>query len=234
LNLIAAALRRFPYGGHMRLAMHLAPLVCILAGIGAAAILKWFKTRKETSGEPLTWPVLAAIVVLLMLAVLSTARDFWLPGKEQQEIRKRDFAAWFWGSMERDHEVVSISADLKRTFPPPGVSWQNCVSPPFLCNQRIYSPRHARGQGHDFRRVSRRHPLACVQYWSHMTPYDQTAFDHWLDEMKQRYDLVATQRYPLLQDNDDDLVPEPPDRVEVYEFAPRCNSDISGSRTAAP
>ena len=47
-----------------------------------------------------------AIVALLMLAVLSTARDFCLPGKEQQEIRKRDFAAWFWGSMERDHEVV--------------------------------------------------------------------------------------------------------------------------------
>ena len=37
LNLIAAAMRRFPYGGHMRLAMHLVPLVCILAGIGAAA-----------------------------------------------------------------------------------------------------------------------------------------------------------------------------------------------------
>ena len=36
LNLIAAAMRRFPYGGHMRLAMHLVPLVCILAAIGAA------------------------------------------------------------------------------------------------------------------------------------------------------------------------------------------------------
>ena len=32
LNLIAAAMRRFPYGGHMRLAMYLAPLVSILAG----------------------------------------------------------------------------------------------------------------------------------------------------------------------------------------------------------
>ncbi len=29
LNLLAAAMRRFPYGGHMRLAMHLVPLVCI-------------------------------------------------------------------------------------------------------------------------------------------------------------------------------------------------------------
>ena len=115
----------------------------------------------------------------------------------------------------------AISTDLKRIFPPPGVAWENCVSPQFLCNQRIYSPRQARGQSYDFSRVSRQRPLACVQYWSHLTPYDQAAFDRWLDEMKQRYDLIATQHYPMLQDNDDDRVPEPPDRVEVYEFVPR-------------
>ena len=46
LNLIAAAMRRFPYGGHMRLAMHLAPLVSILAAIGATAVFKWFSPGK--------------------------------------------------------------------------------------------------------------------------------------------------------------------------------------------
>ncbi len=39
--------------------------------------------------------------------------------------------------------------------------------------------------------------------------------------MKQRYDLIATQRYPMLQDNDDDRAPEPPDHFDVYEFVPR-------------
>ena len=113
----------------MRLAMHPVPLVSILAGIGAAAVFKWLSrtviaafpgrragTKRIPPGEPLTWPAAAAIAVLLMLAVLSVARDFRLPGKEQQEIRKRDFAVWFWGSMERDHEVVSVSSDLKRIF----------------------------------------------------------------------------------------------------------------------
>jgi hypothetical protein len=230
LNLIAAAMRRFPYGGHMRLAMHLTPLVCLLAGIGAAAVLQWIGRTRFTSraplaetirGEPGPWPLTIANFVLLALAVLSTARDFCLPGKEQQEIRKRDFAAWFWGSMERDHEVVSVSADLKKAFPPAGASWQNCVSPQFLCNARIYSPRQSRGQGPDFGRVSCQRPLACVQYWSHQTPYNQVAFDQWLNEMKLHYDWIGTQRYPILQDNDDDRVPEPPDRVEVYEFVPK-------------
>ncbi len=259
LNLIAAAMRRFPYGGHMRLAMHLTPLVAILAAIGATAVFKWLATKKETNlavlskggtslslrrawfrgfhalrklrdvpprakeslGEPLTWPVVAAIFALLMLAVLSVARDFYSPGKEQQEIRKRDFAVWFWGTMERDHEVVCLATDLKRVFSPPDTEWENCLAPQFFCNQRIYSPRLARGEAHDLSRVSRQRPLACVQYWSHMAPYDQAAFDRWLDGMKQRYELIATERYPMLQDNDDDRVPEPPDRVEVYEFVPR-------------
>ena len=34
-------------------------------------------------------------------------------------------------------------------------------------------------------------------------------------------DLIATQYYPILTDNDNDPVPEPPYRVEVYEFAPK-------------
>ena len=238
LNLLAAAMRRFPYGGHMRLAMHLMPLVCILIGIGATALIKWLsrdcatpQTAEDSRGHSLTAPVAAAVIVLLTLAVLSVARDFCAPGKEQQEIRKRDFAVWFWGSMEREHEVVSISTDLKQNFPPPGCTWENCVSPQFFCNARIYSPRQARRQGYDLSRVSRQRPLACVQYWTHMAPYDRAAFDCWLDGMKQRYDLIAAQRYPMLQDNDDDAVPEPPDRVEVYEFVPK-DKTRSASSTA--
>ena len=220
LNLLAAALRQFPYGGHMRLAMHLAPLVCILAAIGAAAVFKRLPAD-DSAGRRLTWPLAAAIVVLLLLAALSMARDFYTPGKEQQEIRKRAFAVWFWGTMERDHEVVCLATDLKQIFPPPDTEWETCVSPQFFCNQRIYSPRLARGQACDLSRVSRQRPLACVQYWSHMAPYDEAAFDDWLRSMKQRYDLIATQRYPMLQDNDDDRLPEPADHVDVYEFVPR-------------
>ena len=230
LNLAAAALRRYPYGGHMRLTLHVVPLVCLLAGIGAAVIFRWLGRNRSAPqprpvekrrNETLTRPATAALIALLMLAVLSTARDFVLPGKEQQDIRKRDFARWFWGSMERNHEVVSISADLKRTFPPAGATWQNCISPQLVCNEWIYSPRRARGQGYDLDRVSHQRPLVCLQYWSHLTPYDQAAFAGWLDEMQQRYKLISTQRYPILQDNDYSRAPEPADRIDVYEFVPR-------------
>src|SRR5439155_9489699 len=38
LTLFAAALHRYPYGGSARVAQHLAPAICLLAGSGLAAI----------------------------------------------------------------------------------------------------------------------------------------------------------------------------------------------------
>ena len=157
-----------------------------------------------------------------MLAVVSMARDFCLPGKEQQEIRKRDFAVWFWGSMERDHEVVCDQhrpeADLSAAGRALGkIASRRSFSATSGSTRRGW-PAARPATSAAYRGSGR---WRCVQYWSHLTPYDQAAFDRWLDEQKQRYDLIATQRYPMLQDNDDDRVPEPPDRVEVYEFVPR-------------
>jgi hypothetical protein len=39
LNLVAAGLRRYPYGGCCRLSQHLAPAICLLAGLGLARFL---------------------------------------------------------------------------------------------------------------------------------------------------------------------------------------------------
>jgi hypothetical protein len=144
-----------------------------------------------------------------------------LPGKEQQVIRKRDFAVWFWNSIERDHEVACLAGGLPRGLPPLSTLGQGRAAPQFLCNERIYSPRRTHGKSCDLDRVARQRPLACVQYCSHLVPYNSSIFQHWLNDMRQRYDLVATSRYPLLQDNDNDRQPEPADHVEVYEFVPR-------------
>jgi hypothetical protein len=237
LNLLAAALRLYPYGGHMRLSMHVVPIVSLLAGIGAATMLAWFDRgkfvgwgsksvadRSDGLGGPyckLSRPFVLTVALLLALAVAIAARDIYLPGKEQQDIRKRDFAAWFWNSIERDHEVACLANGLPAALPPLSTLGQGRAAPQFMCNERIYLPRSARGKPCDLTRVSSKRPLACVQYWSHLAPYSPAVFAQWLDAMRQRYDLVATSRYPLLQDNDNDRQPEPADHVEVYEFVPR-------------
>ena len=122
-----AVLQRYPYGGHMRLSLHLMPILCILAGLGAAEVLKrlgrnrgdglviWTSGSVRSSGDGLGGPsyergVLVAplsrltaivLVCLFTLAAVFAARDFYLPGKEPSDIRKRDFAAWFWSGLKR-------------------------------------------------------------------------------------------------------------------------------------
>ncbi len=232
LNLLAAALRLYPYGGHMRLAMHLVPIVSLLTATGAAALLRPLSLRERAGvsagnllfandlhGEALNRPTAVAIALLVTLATVFIARDFYRPGKEQSDIRKRDFAVWFWSGLERGHEVVCLANDLPRALPPLGKSGRGRVAPQFLCNEQIYSPRHVQGKSCDLPHVSCERPLACVHYWSHLAPYDPTEFNRWLTAMQQRYNLIASAGYPLLQDNDNDRQPEPADRVEVYEFA---------------
>jgi hypothetical protein len=225
LNLLAGSLRLYPYGGHMRLSMHVVPIISILAGIGAAALLGslnlWQRPSVRVDGDSLTRPVAFAAALLFVLAFVIAARDVYQPGKEQHDIRNRDFGAWFWKSMERDHEVVCLADGLPRELPPLSTLGQGRAAPQFLCNERINSPRCAKSKSCDLSSVSRERPLACVHYWSHIAPCNPTIFDHWLNSMRQRYDLVATTRHPILQDNDNDRRPEPEDHVEVYEFVPR-------------
>jgi hypothetical protein len=218
LNFVAAAMRRYPYGGHTRMAMHLTPLICLLAGYGAAVLLR----RRRAAGpgdRTAARPMLAVLAVLALIGAGSIVRDLHLPAKDVDDLRGRDFASWFWGTMARDRELVCVKTDFGKAFPPAGIPWQCCISSSYLCNQRIYSPRHARGEPPRLELVSRSRPLACVQFWEHYIPYDQAAFDAWLESLKARYglELVSSQRYPLSCDN---RVERWTDRVEVYELAP--------------
>ena len=197
--------------------MHLMPLVCLLAGFGAAALLRRLAEYRANRLTLLTkqhrmMPATVAVIGLMILGTLFLARDCWLPCKDVQNLWLRDFSRWFWPSMGRDCELVCVEADLGEKF---------SVSPFYRCYQRIYSPRHARGEPAHLERVSKTRPLACVQYWSHLEPYDAAMFREWLVKMKRNYELVACQQYPVRTDADGDAVPEPPDRIEVYQFVPK-------------
>ena len=47
LNFIAAALHRFPYGGHARMTLFLAPALCTLIALGLTAALTWIEGRRR-------------------------------------------------------------------------------------------------------------------------------------------------------------------------------------------
>ena len=59
-------------------------------------------------------------------------------------MRKRDFARWFWFDKAQDAELVCLWTDLhERFYAPPEGDDTGFV---YYCNQRIYSPRLAKGE----------------------------------------------------------------------------------------
>jgi hypothetical protein len=62
-TLIAAAARRYPYGGSARIAMHLAPAICLLAGLGWQAILSALKK--------ISWRRAATVTLAAALAAIA-------------------------------------------------------------------------------------------------------------------------------------------------------------------
>ena len=141
LNFVAAAMHRYPYGGHIRLAMYFAPACCLLAGLGTSAALAWLHSRRGVGAR-----VAVAILILLTLVPVGSAvRDLWCPYRAYHDVLARDFARWFWPTGESAAEVACLKTDLAANFQPE--NYRMRYSAIYLCNQRIYSPASRRAQG---------------------------------------------------------------------------------------
>lgn len=215
LNLAAAGLGRYPYGQNVKFQLHLAAIFCMLAGLGAAGGAWWLQGRRPFRIAPF-WSLLA---ILACLGLGSMARDVWFPAKSATTQRYRDFARWFWQAAEFDGEAVCLKRDLDRVFSPKTYEWGYAAL--YLCNQRIYSPRHARGEPPRWDKITSDHPLRCVEYYASDHPYDERAAAAWLAEMGQRYDLVAADRFPVTFFDKRDTSLKLLDYLVVYKFVPK-------------
>lgn len=234
LNLLAAAIGRYPYGGQTRLVMYHAAMFCLLDGLGWGTILAWrlpawllaWRKVDTASCRAQEWRAFrdprqlvgAALLVVVALGIM--LRDFSKPTKAWSDLRARDFARWFWVEMPHQGEVVCVHTDLYQEFSPlirTQLSW--VVT--YLCNQRIYSPRHARGEPADESRVSRDRPLVCVLYSPFDPPLDKALVAHWLATMNERYDLVGHERFPATRYGRQETLLICTDYVEMFRFVPK-------------
>jgi hypothetical protein len=204
LTLVAAAMRLYPYGGAIRLNLYLAPAICTLAALGLAELIRRLPAGphrlRVTSG------VLAALAVL---GIGCGARDVVSPYKSSRDQRAREFAQWIWDEAAQQGEVACVVTDLKQKLSPAPAE--------YLCHQRIYSARHARGEQVRWDRISQDHPLSCVVYYSPDVGIDATARDRWLESMQSRYRLVGTETMSLVRSQ---RSPQPFACIEIYRFAP--------------
>jgi hypothetical protein len=183
MAIVAASLRRYPYGGPVahgspaRVMQYLAPTICLLSGLGLAALIaRW--------GDPRIRYRIVRVVLLALAAVgiIPVAADAFHPYRAIHAQRARQFARQFWPSLAHGPDPLCLRWDL-------GVGeWDstNLNVAVYLCNQQIYSPGRERPHARNVSTLVGGQPLVCVSPL--FDPADPRV-GHWLDRMKARYRL---------------------------------------------
>ena len=214
LTMVAAAVHKYPYGGEARHMQYVAPAACLLAGIGAGALIGAIRRPRVR--------LLAARVVVAGLFVggaASIAQFVNRPYIGPYDVKARDFARRFWVDQARDAEVACLMGDF-------GVyerQWFNLYSAFYLCNRAIYSPRT--GKTRRWEAVSEAHPLRCVLYQG--TPPEHPEVAAWLKTM------TTTGGYELRRTEKLDLEMREPgtrsnlEHIVIFEFVPKRGKAIA-------
>ena len=214
LHFIAAALQRYPYGGHVKFSQYLAPMICCLIAVGVVHCLEWWARRGYSIQRAFAWD--CAILATIGVGVI--CRDAAIPYKTRSDYRARAFAQAFWFGVQNAEEVLCLKSDLGLDFVPEQhqeLSW----SAHFRCNRAIEVSR-ARMRPADLTRVTKDRPLRCVLYRDARFELDQKAFDRWLADMQTHYQLIAHESLPLPRFAKNDTRFVAMEYVDSYRFVP--------------
>jgi hypothetical protein len=124
LNLIAAALHRYPYGGCCRLSQHLAPAICLLTGTGAAALIE----RLAAPAAQRRWTGVACLLLALCGAG-SIVLDLLRPYHDTDALWMREAARQVLARAGR-HDRVAFLQRVENVQP--GLRWYLQTQAPAL------------------------------------------------------------------------------------------------------
>ncbi len=189
LNLLAAGLGRYPYGGEARIAQHLAPAVCLLAGLGAGRLVGLVRSDRRA----VRLRVLA-VGVLLVIGAGNLLQAVTSPYHMISAARDREFARWFWPEQARSAEIACLKADLGLDFEPK--QWITGISASYLCNQAIYAPRRPADSSPADR------PLRYVLFHvdSYDSPLESPEFQRWMEATAQDHRFHRLDSYVVNAD----------------------------------
>ncbi len=111
LTLIAAVMHRYPYGGSARIAQHMAPAICLWAGLGTVWIIKNpVNMRWQRKG------VYAVFVGLALVAAAGIIFDLLRPSKTPGDARAREIVAR-WTDPARAVNVLLVWQPMNHISP---------------------------------------------------------------------------------------------------------------------
>lgn len=108
LNLVAAFMGRYPYGGSARVAQHLLPSICVLSAVGISSILQshLFATVRSKAYLGLLW-------FLIILALFQAGRDVKKPFKSSGDLEARNLIQELRASLQPgDSLIITREKDL--------------------------------------------------------------------------------------------------------------------------
>jgi hypothetical protein len=218
LALIAACLKRYPYGGvthgsPARIMQFLAPAICLLAGLGAAALLDRiaFPARRSRA-------IRIGLAALVFIGAGPLAVESIHPYRSIQAERARAFARNFWPDLTRGGEPLCLRWDLG-IGPWDSTDLNVAV---YLCNQKIYAPSRRNEIGPRWDMISGDRPLRCVES---LAKADDPKVARWLATM-QRSHTLKLRRTILVDTAEPGGRPRHEDFV-VYEFVPLASETMA-------
>ena len=99
LNFVAAAMQRYPYGGSARVAQHLVPSICLLMGVGLAAV-----GDRLCRSRPAWAP--AALAMLVLFGAAGILRDWFRPFKTEGDLGVRQVVAGLMAQARPEDQIV--------------------------------------------------------------------------------------------------------------------------------
>ena len=227
INLLAAAIQRYPYGGHVKFSMYLGPAVCLLAGYGAAV----WNVQARHKYPRFAWQgARATAALLIFVAGVTMARDIVQPYKTLSDQQARAFAEWFWFNTHL--EGVSVVVDrYEGILFAPEASRELTWNVMFLCNEAIYG-QPMKQQIPSEMADSVQRPTRCLVYRDKRFKFNDRALARWQQEMKKTYELNSLVTYPFTRFGKADGHLRSVDYLDIYTYTPQ-PAALKESRMAA-
>jgi hypothetical protein len=209
LALAAAAIRRYPYGGvtdgsPARVMQYLVPGICLLVGVGCAAMLGRIRDPRRRLRA-----LRAGLLVLAGIGIGPVAAEARHPYRTIHSKKAREFARHFWPELARDAIPICLRWDLDL----PEWNSVNLNVAVYLCNQMIYSPHRQNPSERAVPTVAEDRPLRCILS---LCEPDEPRIAGWLEGMRRSYQL-RTCRTVVVAMDESEANPRT-ERYVVFDF----------------
>jgi hypothetical protein len=210
LMFVAAALEKYPYGDSARVSQHVAPAVCILAGVGfVSAVRMVFSARAAVSATR------AFVGVMFFIALLGMGMDIARPHKRFSDAETKRVIQWLAAQTQPNDEwMVFMAMDTGSDLAPEYRLWEG-EGARLRFNIERFAPRHVQwGPDPAAANLPANGRVWLIVYRHSYRPFPEQKAAEYIERLTERLGPpVHMHEFPMRDPNRREV-------LWVYEFAP--------------